>query len=255
MNGARVAFAFLTRLPVGDPGAVVHGSLARSAAYFPIVGLIVGVIGGTVLWTAIAVGLPGGLSAGLALGTTVLLTGALHEDGLADTADGLGLAREPARALEIMHDSRIGTFGVLALIFSIGLRWSAVAVLASRSPILGAVALTSCAAMSRAYLPVIMATLPTVRPDGLARSAGRPSAKSVIVGLAFGFAVNGVLVMLSPLIVMVASIVVSAVLVFLFASFVRSRLGGHTGDILGAAQQVGEISVLLTIAAMLGVGE
>lgn len=251
MKHLRIGFAFLTRLPMGDLGTVADGALARAAVTFPIVGAVVGGLAGLVLWGSHSIGMPPILSAGLGVGTMILLTGALHEDGLADTADGLGLARDPARALDIMRDSRIGTFGVLALLFSVGLRWAAVALLIETSVLLGVFAVAASAALSRAYLPTMMAALPPARDDGLGHSAGVADKFQAIIALVLGIAVVGALFDRH---VVVAVIISSAVVILLFSAFVRSRLGGQTGDILGAAQQLSEMAALLAIVAATGGG-
>jgi adenosylcobinamide-GDP ribazoletransferase len=251
VNGLRIAFAFMTRIPVGQLEDVPDGSLARAAVYFPIVGAVVGALGGLALWLAIFIGLPPVVAAGIGLGATILLIGALHEDGLADAADGLGLIREPARTLEIMRDSHIGTFGVLALIFSIGLRWSAITLLTARSPWFGAVVMTCSGAVSRAYLPAMMAMLPPVRRDGLGHGAGRPTMIAV-VGSIFLAAVS--VLILEDVTLGVSALLAPAAALFLFSLFVKARLGGQTGDILGAGQQLAEVSVLLTILAIVGGG-
>ncbi|WP_338320010.1 adenosylcobinamide-GDP ribazoletransferase, partial [Bradyrhizobium ottawaense] len=110
--------------------------------------------------------------------------GALHEDGLADTADGLGGGRTRERKLEIMRDSRIGTYGVCALILSFGLRWSALAAIAD--PLLVAFALCAAHAAARAGVPAFMSLVPPARPDGLSASAGSPPGRSVAIAFALG---------------------------------------------------------------------
>src|ERR1700760_415860 len=122
------AFTFLTRLPLGSAHTdVPPPSLADASGAFPLVGLVIGAIGGIAYAIASALALPALAAALIAIAATALITGALHEDGLADTADGFGGGATREMKLEIMRDSRIGTFGVLALIFSIGLRAIAIA--------------------------------------------------------------------------------------------------------------------------------
>ena len=117
----QLALMLLTRLPAGriDPAPTI----AAAAWAFPLAGAVVGVLQALVLIAAIGLGLPMAMAAGLALAAGVLATGGLHEDGLADCADGFGGGRSPARKLEIMRDSRIGSYGALALILGLGLRW------------------------------------------------------------------------------------------------------------------------------------
>ncbi len=124
----RAGLAFCTRLPVTAPA---DARLADAAWTFPIAGAVVGLIGGVVLYVALALNLPPFVTATLAVAATALATGCLHEDGLADTADGFGGGHERARVLEILRDSRIGTYGVIALIVSFLLRVGALSSLAA----------------------------------------------------------------------------------------------------------------------------
>jgi adenosylcobinamide-GDP ribazoletransferase len=233
---------FLTRLPVGWLAPTEPAPLSRSMRAFPLVGIIVGLIGWAAFALAGALGLPATLAALLAVLATVLVTGALHEDGLADTADGFGGGGNAERKLAIMRDSRSGAFGVLALIFSVALRSAAIAVLAATA----GPALVAAHAVSRATLPVLMRRLDPARSDGLGAGAGQPDdaavlwclAIAIIVALvALGFA-RGVL-----------ALVIVAALLGLFAALARRQIGGYTGDVLGAAQQIGEIVMLLSAAA------
>ena len=122
----RIGISLCTRLPIGPIDAVGEGDVARASWTFPIAGLLVGLTGAIAYWLAVRVNVAPLPAAALALAATLLLTGAMHEDGLADTADGLGGATREKK-LEIMRDSRIGTFGACALAVSLMLRWSALA--------------------------------------------------------------------------------------------------------------------------------
>src|SRR5713101_6361680 len=152
------AAGFLTRLPVAGLAAAETGLLARSMRALPLVGIVVGVAGWVMLAIAAALGLPATVGALLAVATTVLATGALHEDGLADTADGLGGGKDRESKLEIMRDSRIGSYGTCALMLSLMLRWSALAEIAE--PRLVAVALIAAHVSARAVLPIVMSFVP-----------------------------------------------------------------------------------------------
>ncbi|MDA0239691.1 MAG: adenosylcobinamide-GDP ribazoletransferase [Proteobacteria bacterium] len=257
----RIAFGLLTRIPVGTLGVVRRssvpinanqggaspaGSIGRASAYFPIVGLVVGVIGGAVLWAAAALSLPPSIGAALAILALVLATGALHEDGLADSADGLGLKRPEARILEIMRDSRIGVFGVIAVVASLGFRWAALSAIAAISLGQAVTVLIAAAVVSRAAMPVIMAALPPARSDGLAHDAGRPGAGQVAAGIVIAAVI---VILVLDLSFTVTAVAVAAIAVGGFAWFVNRRIGGQTGDTLGACQQIAEIAVLLTAAA------
>ena len=228
--------AFLTRLPVHRFASHETGLLARSMRAFPLVGIAVGLIGWAAFALAGALGLPAA-SALLTVLATVLATGGLHEDGLADTADGFGGGDSAERKLQIMRDSRSGAFGVLALIFSIALRSAALAGIAAVGP-----ALIAAHAVSRAALPVVMRRLDPARADGLGASAGQPDDAAVLWCLAIAAIVAlGCLGILRGLL----ALVIVAVLLGLFATLARRQIGGYTGDVLGAAQQIGEIAMLL----------
>src|SRR5437870_5210401 len=167
---------FLTRLPLAGLSSAHAGLLARSMRAFPLVGIIVGVAGWAAFAVAADLGLPSTVAALLALATTVLITGALHEDVFADTADGFGGGDDRAGKLAIMRDSGIGAYGVLALVFTVALRAVALAVLTT--PRAGA-ALIAAHAVSRAGLPIVMRWLVPARDDGLGASAGQPDDTAV----------------------------------------------------------------------------
>lgn len=240
---AVTALVWLTRLPLGRLLPSVPQPLSRAAWAFPLAELAVALPAGALFWLAGSLGLPPLACALLALALATALTGALHEDGLADFADGCGAA-DRARALEIMRNSRIGSYGVVALILSFGLRGSALAALA---PGAGLAALVGAAALSRAGMAVGLCALPPARTDGLGRGAGRVSAGQAALAVALGAAL-----LLWPaglsgtwLLALLASALAQA----LIARSARRRLGGQTGDVLGAMQQVGETAILLVLAA------
>ena len=232
-----LACALLTRIPVPvDPGFAASRG-ARAAWAYPLAGALVAALAGAAALGAARLGVPATLIAGLAIALQVVLSGGMHEDGLADAADGLwgGWTRE--RRLEIMKDSRIGSYGVLAIVLAIGLRWSALTALA---PDLLA-AMLAAALLSRAAMVAVMATLPNAREGGLSRGVGRPSAgtamaAALIAGL-------GGLALLGPAILVTA---LAAALAGLACALIAYRkIGGQTGDILGAVQQISEIAVLV----------
>jgi len=238
---ARLAFAFLTRLPFRAGAAPEPGALARAAWAFPLAGILVGVAGGIVFSLADRLGLPVNAMALLAVAATVLITGGLHEDGLADTADGLGGGAGRDEALAIMRDSRSGAFGVLALVLSVGLRVACLAALGGDAQN-GVSALVAAHAVSRGLLPALMLWLPPARSEGLAADAGQPTPPVatlaafialVVAMIALGFGRG------------ITAMIFAAVAVAALAILARRRIGGTTGDILGAAQQVGEIVVLM----------
>ncbi|MEM7223398.1 MAG: adenosylcobinamide-GDP ribazoletransferase [Pseudomonadota bacterium] len=242
----QLAFGLLTRLPVGRIAAAPSGAeLGRATRVYPLVGALVGLIGGAVLWLAVALGVPDSIAAFLALGATVLVTGAFHEDGLADTADGLGGGANRARKLEIMQDSRIGSYGVLALIFSLALRGFALAYLAAfAAPLAGLVA---AHALSRAWLPGAMMALAPARTDGLAARLDRPGPGEAGFALALGLVIAFAVLGLVPMLWLLA---VAVVVTTFWLWLIKRQLGGTTGDTLGALQQILEASLLITLVVL-----
>lgn len=239
------AFRFLTRLPLGaarDDAA--PPSLAVTVWAFPLVGLVVGLIGGIVYVIASAVALPALAAAFIAVTATALATGGLHEDGLADTADGFGGGATIDDKLAIMHDSRIGAYGVLALIFSVGLRTAAIADIAARWHVLAA--LVAAHALGRGVIPAAMHWLDPARSDGLGAGAGRPAQN--LAAIAGGMALLIAVIALgipAGLSATVAAIIVAIAI----AALARRQVGGHTGDVLGAIEQGAETAALLAAAA------
>ncbi len=245
LTDVAVAFALLSRLPLPRLPDAAFAHQARAGWAFGLVGAGVALIAGLVGVSAMWLGLPASAAAGLVLATQIAATGAMHEDGLADTADGLwgGWTRE--RRLEIMKDSAIGSYGVLALILSVGLRWVALAGLIGAGPGAGIGALVAAAALSRALLPGLMTALPGARVDGLSRRVGVPGRAVSLAALALGLGVAMVGVGAAAL----PALAFAALSVTGLALLARARIGGQTGDILGAAQQLAEIAVLLVLLA------
>jgi adenosylcobinamide-GDP ribazoletransferase len=238
------AFMLLTRLPVA--GLARFGSppdLARSVWAFPVVGLVVGGIGAVVYWMTHGLGMPPLLAGAWTVGAMLLTTGALHEDGLADTADGLGGGSTAARKLEIMRDSRIGSYGALALGLSLILRIGAIAALGRTA--LVAPALIVAAMLGRAGIIVILVALGPVRRDGMGAAVGIPSADGIALGFAFAAAAAMLLLPFLPAAACVA-LVLSVSLAA--ARLARSQIGGYTGDILGAVEVAVECVVLCAIS-------
>jgi len=234
----RAAVQFLTRLPA--PGG---SGLPRGLRAFPLAGLAVGLVGALALGLAHAVGLPAAPAAVLAVAATILFTGALHEDGLADMADGFGAGGGRARKLAIMRDSRTGTYGALALILSVAAR---VAALAALPAPVAAAALIAAHAASRAALPAALWRETPARDDGLAVAAGRPRREAVLWSVGLGAAIA--LVALGPATGVVA-LAAAAAAAYAVLRLARRQIGGITGDVLGGVQQAAEIAVLLVVAA------
>ena len=234
------AAAFLTRVPI--PHRDASPNLARAYRAFPLVGGLIGAAIGAIDLLSLWIGLPIIAAAALALGAGALLTGALHDDGLADVADGFGGGADKAAKLEVMRDSRLGTYGVLVLLTGFIARVGALSALPRAEVIL---ALVATHALARAPLAVMAATMPYAR-EGLAASVGRPdpltafAASLVAVAIAF---------LALPANMAVAALIVTAVSAMCCAALAQWQIGGQTGDVLGAAEQVCEIAVLVLLAA------
>ena len=239
------ALQFFTRIPLPSrlSSMADHSTgLEKSAAHFPIAGLVIGLLLAA-LFLVLSWLLPPVLASGLTIAAGMVISGALHEDGLADCADGLGGSSKPERALEIMKDSRIGAFGASALIFSIGLRWAA---LASMPIAAGAVALIISHGAARGAITIALATSSYARASGTG-SLVAPGISPVelaitavicgLLGLAFGGFSGLVAVGIGWL----------AALVFLL--WFERRIGGYTGDCLGGMEQVAEIAILAALLA------
>ncbi len=232
------AFALLTRLPLPQPATFRGGSGAWA---WPLVGAVTGGIMAAAAGLALWLGLPAGVAAAVALGAAAMATGALHEDGLADTADGLFGGWTKERRLEIMKDSRIGSYGVLALLVVTLARWSALVALVGAGQW---AAIIACAAIGRAPMPLMMALMPNARGAGLSASTGAPSVGVAV--LAGGIAALVALVLTGG--AAVGMVLAAALTSVVLAALAKRKIGGQTGDILGAAQQLAE-TVALAIAA------
>ncbi len=243
---------FLSRLPVPDRFFRGYdGSVSRAVQAFPAAGLVIALVPALLLWL-ICLSHDPLLAALAALGLQSLLTGALHEDGLADTADGLGGGRDRDQALVIMKDSRIGSYGVIALILSFGLRAAALAALGRYDPALAALGLLAASAASRALMVAHWRALPSVREGGVAASAGQPEEQARNMALLTGAV--AALVLLVPVAGPVRSLlplVFAGLIAFGFTRYVSNKLGGHTGDTIGATQQLSEIALLIGLALAL----
>jgi adenosylcobinamide-GDP ribazoletransferase len=239
------AVMLLTRLPAPRLKGFQDDWLARSALYFPIVGLLVGLLAATVHWGAYFLW-PEPVPSVLALAAAALVTGGLHEDGWADVFDALAASRDPKRMLEVMKDSRIGAAGALALVLLI---LGKVGVLGTFSPGRAANALVAAHVLSRwSHLPLLW-KLPHARPEGglAGPLAGRVSAVRLAIGTLFtAFITLYALPWLG--IFVVSALTVTLVATLAAGIFFRHRLGGITGDCLGAANQLVELGVLLALA-------
>jgi len=240
----RVAAILLTRLPIRLDAEISTAELGRSVHAFPVIGIGVGLAGAVVFAVAVEIGLGPWLAALLAVAATALVTGALHEDGLADVADGFGGGADPAAKLAIMADSRIGTYGVLALILGVAARVAALAAVAG--PGTAVAALIAAHAVARGAVPVVMARLVAVRPGGLGARAGTPPGGRVAAAMAIAALVA--IVALGPAAGLLA-LAFAAAATWAIAGLARRQIGGYTGDVLGALEQAVEIAVLIAAVA------
>lgn len=236
-----VAFALLTRLPVHRLSLPRATAPSEAVWAYPIVGAVVGAIGGGVYWfTHWLSGTPA-LAALCALVAVILVTGAMHEDGLADFADGLaGNTRE--QSLSIMRDHQIGTYGVIALVLSLAIRATAIAIIAGPRAVMAA--LIAADAASRLSAVLIMTALPPARRDGLSASVGSPTARLAAIALGLTFVITWLLLSFGVALLMILSAVVTVVVLGRVA---LARLGGQTGDVLGAASQLCECLTLIVL--------
>ena len=238
----RTATAFLTRLPV----PACHGhDLARATNAFPLVGAMVGLIAGLAYLLAWWLSLGPWLAAIAAVLAAIVVTGALHEDGLADVADGLGARGQREGRLAAMRDSRIGAFGVIALVLALGARIGGLAELHNPATVI--LTLVAAGAVSRAAVVVAMRYMPAARSDGLGAGAGRPDLEEMLVALAVA-AVLAV-AMLLPW-GWLPALLFGGGFAWVIAWRARVAFGGQTGDVLGAIQQAAEIGVICAAAAV-----
>jgi adenosylcobinamide-GDP ribazoletransferase len=236
-----LAFVLLTRLPLPRVPEDDFAQAARAVWAYPIVGVTIAAVATSIGTIGLAAGLPAPLAAGLVLGALMLSTGALHEDGLADVADGFWGAFTAEQRLTIMKDSQIGTYGTLALIVVTGLRWTAIATLLVVTP----VAILCSAALSRTMMPLLMRTLPPARDNGLSLSVGRPEWTPVLAGLALALLFSVVWMAFGALLALGSAMLVT----LMMSALAKAKIKGQTGDVLGAMQQLSETAVLCVLSA------
>ncbi|HEY4044198.1 MAG TPA: adenosylcobinamide-GDP ribazoletransferase [Rhodopila sp.] len=235
------AFTLLTRLPVSRFGG--SPDLGRCVWAFPIVGLAVNGTGALIDWLVRLAHVPALLAAAWTLAVMLVLTGAFHEDGLADTADGFGGGATRARKLEIMHDSRIGSYGVVALLLSLMMRTAAIAALDDARDLI----LAGMLGRSAMILPLM--TLSPARAEGMGASVGSPPMRNAVAGVGLSILAGYALLPLVMASVVVISGFATALVV---ATLADRQIGGHTGDVLGATEVATECVVLTVLAGALG---
>ncbi|MEJ6398314.1 adenosylcobinamide-GDP ribazoletransferase [Yoonia sp. 208BN28-4] len=238
------ALGLLSRLPLRVDMEKAQARGARAAWAYPVAGACLGALTALIISIALWIGISPVVAAGLALITITMMTGAMHEDGLADSFDGLWGGWDREKRLAIMKDSQIGTYGVLALVLSIGLRWMALATIVAAEfhwP-----ALIAIGAVSRAAMVPVMAALPHARPDGLSRHVGRPPAQVAWIALSLAF----MICLLALGVITIWIVLVGFVVTSIWAATARQKIGGQTGDILGATQQMNELALLILMTSL-----
>ncbi|ABC21472.1 adenosylcobinamide-GDP ribazoletransferase [Rhodospirillum rubrum] len=239
------ALFFLTRLPT--PTTHTPPPFTRAVWAFPLAGALVGLIGALAVGGAQALGLSPTLAALLGVSVMALVTGAMHEDAVADIADGFGGGRTRERVLEIMRDSRVGAFGVTALVLVLALRVAALAALAGGPWAMAA--LVCAAGLGRGAAVLMLGLLPPARTDGLGASFGRPQQASLAFALILCLVLAVVLLPgAAPAVALVGMVAPTLYL----AWRAKVRIGGQTGDVAGAAALIGETLALVGLSAMLG---
>ncbi|HWU60638.1 MAG TPA: adenosylcobinamide-GDP ribazoletransferase [Ensifer sp.] len=244
------ALGFLSRLPMPARFFAGHdGSMRRTSGAFALAGAVIALPPALLIGLLLHFGVKPELAALLALALQIFLTGGLHEDGLADCADGLGGGRTRERILEIMKDSRLGAYGGLALVLSLGLRLEALAALSGLGPLPAALSMLGVNAASRAALVWHWFRLVPARTDGVAAAVGQPDctalgAALISGGLLYAFTILPGFGAVSA----VAAALAAGLAVALFTRLVHGKIQGHTGDTLGATEQVCEIALYVALA-------
>jgi adenosylcobinamide-GDP ribazoletransferase len=230
----------------------------RAPRMIAVAGAIIGLPGAAALLLAAVLGLPPLMAAGFGVAVAAMITGAMHEDGLADSFDGLAGGRTPERRLAIMKDSRIGSFGASALALGLLMRCSGLAaLLAALGAAGGALAMLAAASLSRAVMLLPLALLPPARPDGASAAVGRPAAATTALALGTGLAIAAGLCawagagVAAP----VAGFVVAALLAAAMILWSARAIGGQTGDIAGACQQLAEIGFYMGLLIAMNWGK
>jgi adenosylcobinamide-GDP ribazoletransferase len=250
LDDLRSSLAFLTIIPGSALGEAAGAmpDFKRGAQVFPVVGALVGLAGGAMLVLAVALDVPAVVSAALAVTAIVLLTGALHEDGLADTADGFGGGATSERKLEIMDDSAVGAYGATALILALLLRVVTLAALVPAGGVCAAAVLLAAEAASRGAMVRLWHDLPAARLGGMAEGTGPPDSQAMLTALIIAAVI--VVLAVVPTFGFWAALAGTALLIaaaLAFARLTARQIGGRTGDTLGACQQVTVVAFLVGV--------
>lgn len=252
LEDLRDSLIFLTRLPVPQRLGGQHRQLSSAARAFPVAGAVIGGLSGLALLAAHGAGVGYTIAASVAVLAGVLVTGALHEDGLADVADGFGAGGSKERKLEIMRDSRIGTYGVLALVLAVLLKVAALSsmITAAQSVWHVPLFLIAAGALSRTFMTIGMRALPAARTDGRSAEAGQPTAHDLRQAMIPGFGGGCVILWLAGgLWTVIAALLAGSVAYYILKRIAVRHIAGQTGDVLGAIQQITEIAILIALSA------
>lgn len=235
---------FLTRIPINISIDVKEEDFVKGVKFFPIVGLIIGLINAFV-YTVSSAAVPPSAAVILAVLSNILVTGALHIDGLADTCDGIYSARSRDRMLEIMKDSRIGTNGVVAIFFDLALR---ISILLSIGEVHIIRLLLLAPVLSRTFMVLLMHYSVYARAEGGLGNIfiGKVSLKDTITTVIIGVIISLLLSGYGAVII----IVFNLLLIVLYKAYITSKLGGMTGDTLGAFNEITELAVIIILTVI-----
>lgn len=246
MNTFLTALMFFTRIPVPANLPYSKELLNRALRFFPVVGAIVGFVGVAVLWLALYI-FPLHLAILMSMVATIFITGAFHEDGFADFCDGYGGGITKERILEIMKDSRLGTYGTIGLVAVLAVKFMTLASIPVPQLF---ITLVAGHIFSR-FVPVVLVyTTPYIREDKHSKAkpiGNQTSEKSLLIALFTGILPFFFFSWMTIL----AVIIVSAAIFFLFRMYIMKRTGGYSGDVLGALQQLIEVGFYLTVCAII----
>ncbi len=253
----KASIVFLTRLPI----TISAGSfppLAAAARAFGPAGALIGAAGAAVYGCLHALGVPENVAVAVALGALILVTGGLHEDGLADTADGFGGGHDARQRLAIMRDSRIGSYGVIALVLAFIIRWAALTQIAAASGaqasgwlVAGVMIAIQC--LSRAAMVAMLASLPAARPEGRSAEAGRPGRATLVQATTVSLGIFvAVLWPFASIWAMTAVALAGLAATLVIMSLSRWLIDGQTGDVCGSVQVASEAAMLVVASATMG---
>jgi adenosylcobinamide-GDP ribazoletransferase len=245
------ALKFLTRLPIPFSRTITPPPLNQTMRMFSLAGAMIGLGMAVVLLAGRQLQLPPMLAALLAVAAGIVVTGALHEDGLADTADGLGGGKTRERRLEIMRDSCIGSYGALALIVAVGARVSCYSTLIPLAPVAVMLIIAACQSFSRALMVDLLWATPPARSDGASVYAGQPSQTvaltAILVGLCLTLVAGYFTNFENAILALALGLAVTAGIRWLAMRLIN----GQTGDICGAVQVTSEVMMLTAFVATL----